>query len=118
MDWYCYFARRLEGSKSLFFSSQKCRAIVEAMLSNHHIPASISCVAAIGFLAALRDYNGDGSGDDCRLGDQFIAVQSALDRELRVMRNLVGYADEARHERLSRVREDPDGPAYDPGEYN
>lgn len=113
MDWYCYFKERFTWGSNPYASVEKCRQIVDEMMMNPIIPSRISTEAAIDFLAAVRDFAGDG----CFVHDEFATVMASLFGELHTMREAVEAADAAWAQEVDGEQGDGSGPPYVPGDY-
>lgn len=114
MDLYCYFKERFTWGSNPYTAVEKCRQIVDEMIMNPIIPSRISTEAAVDFLAAVRDFAGDG----CFVHDEFATVMASLIGELHTMRRAVEAADEAFGQEMSDAGQgDGGGPPYVPGDY-
>lgn len=114
MDFYCYFKERFTWGRNPYSSVERCRQIVDEMMMNPIIPSRISNEAAISFLAAVRDFAGDG----CFVSDEFATIMGSLMGELRTMFEAVEAADEAWAQEMADAgRGEGGGPMYDPGDY-
>lgn len=113
MDWYCYFKERFTWGSNPYTAVEKCRQIVDELMMNPIIPSRISNEAAIDFLAAARDFAGDG----CFVSDEFATIMASLMGELHTMLRAVEAADEAWAQEVDGGQGDGGGPPYVPGDY-
>ena len=105
MDWYSYFTERFGWGSNPYTSVEKCRQIVDELLLNPLIPSRISTSAAVDFLAAVRDFAGDG----CFVSDEYATIMGSLVGKLHTMLEAVEAADAGQGE--------GGGPPYVPGDY-
>lgn len=114
MDWYSYFRERFTWGNNPYASIEKCRQIVDELTMNPIIPFRISTEAAVNFLAAVRDFAGDG----CFVTDEFATILASLTGELHTMLEEVEAADEAFGQEMAGARQgEGGGPLYTPGDY-
>lgn len=114
MDWYSYFKERFTWGHNPYSAVEKCRQIVDELLSNPLIPARISNEAAVCFLSAVRDFAGDG----CFVSAEFATILGSLTGELHTMLRAVEAADEAFGQELADAGQgEGGGPPYVPGDY-
>ena len=114
MDWYCYFKERFTWGSNPYTAVEKCRQIVDELMMNPIIPSRISTEAAVNFLAAARDFAGDG----CFVTDEFATILASLTGELHTMLEEVEAADEAFGQEMADAGQGEDGsPLYTPGDY-
>lgn len=114
MDWYSYFKERFSWGSNPYSAVEGCRRIVDELLLNPRIPSRISTEAAVNFLAAVRDFAGDG----CFVTDEFATIMGSLIGELRTMFEAVEAADEAWAQEMADAGQgEGGGPPYVPGDY-
>lgn len=114
MDWYSYFSERFGWGSNPYASVEKCRQIVDEMMMNPIIPSRISNEAAVDFLAAVRDFAGDG----CFVSAEFATILGSLTGELHTMLEAVEAADESwAQETADAGQGEGGGPPYTPSDY-
>lgn len=114
MDWYSYFKERFTWGNNPYASVEKCRQIVDELTMNPIIPSRISTEAAVNFLAAVRDFAGDG----CFMTDEFATILASLTRKLHTMLEEVEAADEAFGQEMADGGQGGGGgPSYVPSDY-
>lgn len=114
MDFYSYFKERFSWGSNPYSAVEKCRQIVDELMMNPIIPSRISNEAAVDFLAAVRDFAGDG----CFVSDEFATILGSLTGGLRTMMEEVEAADEAFGQEMADAGQgEGGGPLYTPGDY-
>lgn len=114
MDFYSYFKERFSWGSNPYSAVEKCRQIVDELMMNPIIPSRISNEAAVDFLAAVRDFAGDG----CFVSDEFATILGSLTGGLRTMMEEVEAADEAFGQEMADAGQgEAGGPPYTPGDY-
>lgn len=114
MDFYAYYKERLGWGSNPYTAVAKCQQIVTEMLDNSRIPFRIASESAVGFMAALADFAGDG----CTVTMAYETVMNSTIEVMQRIRDATDAADKAWcQEMLEAEREASGVPLYEPGDY-
>lgn len=114
MDFYAYYRERFEWGCNPYAAVARCQQTVTEMLDNPHIPTRIAAESAVGFLAALADFAGDG----CTVTMAYTTIMNSLIGDLQWMRDATEARDRAWRQEMMKAEQEAGGaPIYDPGEY-
>lgn len=114
MDFYSYYKERFGWGHNPYESVAQSQRIVMEMMNSHIIPLRIAAESAVGYLAALYDFAGDG----CAVAFPFRIVKNSLENALERAYDSVDAMDkEWAQEMLEAERADVDDPPYTPDDY-
>lgn len=110
MDFYSYYKERFTWGPDPYQSTAQCQREVTELLNNHLVPFRIAAEGAIGYLAALHDFAGDG----CSVSFAFRVTMNNLINNMQRVYESVDMKDK---EWAREVMEASGAPPYDPTDY-